>query len=142
MKWFEVRDREWSQQYISDMPWAAISISEDANWPELNPYNLTALLQLKFNHLNCAGDYERAFLFGGLFTLEHARQIIDFTNRNWINVGSFLFQCDDGMCCAPAVAAALMYIKYGPGNEKWYFENKNPSRRVYNTILREYYRRS
>lgn len=139
VKWFEVRDRQLSQQYKSGMPWAAISISSVSDWPSLQPCNRAALLQLKFNDCKNSSEYERGFLYGGIFSLSHAKQILSFAERHWNYVDSFLFQCEDGQCCAPAVAAALMYIYYGPKADDWYFENMNPNIFVYRTILREHY---
>ena len=139
MKWFEVRDRQWSQQYKSEMPWAAICVSSQSDWPSLQPYNRSALLQLKFKHCADATDYRDGFLYGDLFSPIHARQVLSFVNRHWDYVDSFLFQCEDGKCCAPAIAAALMYIRYGSDADDWYFENRSPNVFVYRTILKEHY---
>lgn len=136
VKWLEVRDRNWSQQYTSDMPWAAISISQSRAWPSLQIHNRAALLQLSFKDCHNSDDYYRAFLFGGMFSLNHAEQILSFMDRHWECVDSFLVQCETGRCCAPAIAAAITYLKYGEG--QWYFDNLEPNLQVYNTILKQY----
>ena len=119
------------------MPWAAISVAEDKNWPRLRIMNRTGLLQLSFKDCKNCDDLNHAFLFGGLFTRQHAEQILSFVDRHWSSVDSFLIQCESGERVAPAIAAAIMRIRYGPEADNWYFDNLHPNITVYGMLLRE-----
>jgi predicted protein tyrosine phosphatase len=137
VKWIEVRDRDWATQYQSDHPWIAISIATHLNtWPILQSQNRIALLQLAFTN----DSYQQVqFVSPGIFTYTHAKQILDFVAAHWDEVSSILIHCGPIPCRAAAIAAAIMYIRYGKGADNWYFQKMDPNWMVYHMMLREYY---
>jgi len=137
VKWFEIRDIRRSQNYVSAMPWAAICVSPNDRWPYLQSENRVALLQLSVDSVQNAKDIARSFLFGGMFSHNHAKQVLSFVDRYWRDVDSFLIQCNDGRTCSPAIAAAIMYIMYGNKADDWYFDNCNPNMLIYQTLIKE-----
>lgn len=101
--------------------------------------NRVDLLQISFLDIRTERDFWfESCSYDCIFNRKKASQILDFVHGNWNRVGAFLFQCESGDCCAPAVAAAISYIHWR-GEERNYFTWFHPNPLVYQTLLKTYY---
>ncbi len=139
MKWIEIRSREWATQYHPDAPWAAISIATEAyTWPRLETQNRIGLLQLDFVDISNP-DILMTIVPARVFNKVQASSILDFVDLHWQKATSFLIHCESGHSRSSAVAAAIMYIRYGQRAARYFFDNERPNRLVYNILLKQYY---
>ncbi|MFW6114395.1 MAG: hypothetical protein ACOC7K_01500 [bacterium] len=125
-KHFEVRSARNAEFFRSDRPWAAISISSRDDHPALDEQNRVGLLQLVFDD-TAQPDHAHAF------TASHAEEILEFVERMWDKVETFLIHCEIGMSRSPAVAAALSRIHYNDDGP--WFEMDFPNRLVYQLLV-------
>lgn len=137
LKWIETRDQNRAQDYVSDMPWAAISISSGHNYVKLKENNRVSNLQISFQDCRNSVNILRGFSFGGLFSQKNARSILSFVDNCWDKVDSFLIQCEDGKSKSSAVSAAIIHLKYGQKAAAPYFEDNDVNLLIYRTILKE-----
>ena len=136
MKWIEARSGHDIEDYCSDTPWAAISISTQPNtWPHLSSKNRVGVLQLTFanlTNLQCVLD-------SPMFNMNHALQVLDFMKWSWGLAESYLVHAEEDLARSSAVAAAMLHIHYGKESCRWHFENCRPNIIVYRTILRAHF---
>lgn len=125
-KQFEVRSARNAEFFRSDRPWAAISISSREDHPALDEQNRAGLLQLVFDD-TAQPDNPRAF------TVCQAEEILQFVERMWDKVQTFLIHCEIGMSRSPAVAAALSKVCYN--DDGLWFEMDFPNRLVYQLLV-------
>lgn len=132
----EVMNFDGIEHYQESRKHVVISIvSPGTEFPKL-PQNSKRLgvIQLQFHDLD---KPIFAFSKDGYFERGHARQIIDFAEKN--KGRKIIVHCEAGISRSPAVAAALAYILNGRGEDTRYFRKYLPNRRVYSTILNEYF---
>ncbi len=133
LKTIEVRSKSKAREFISDVPWAAISIaSYDGDWPKLNAAKRMGLLQLWFADLEFErGDPEI------MFQHSHAKQIYKFiAEMQEKEVELLLIHCEAGISRSPAIAAAVAQAFLGE-NATPYFKKYNPNQLVYKKMVQE-----
>jgi len=130
LKRIEVRSRLKAAEFVSEVPWAAISISSYNDWPELNSANRIGLLQL------CFEDMEHNYKDYILFQDKHAEQIYEFASEMAKKVEIILVHCQAGISRSPAVAAVLDKAFLG-GETKSYFDEYHPNKLVYKKMIQE-----
>jgi predicted protein tyrosine phosphatase len=135
-----VLGRSAATDFVSDKPWACISIgTEPGDWPKLNKCQLVDLLQISFFDLDripdeCTNEDKIV-----LFNEDHARRIWEFVESVWDRVDLILVHCLAGVSRSPAVAAAVAKIRYS--SDDLYFKSYAPNMLVYRIMLKEYYER-
>ena len=125
-KRFETRSAVNAQFFRCELPWAAIAISSDGDFPTLDETNRLALLRLIFEDTL---DRDSPDSFSGA----QATAILDFVAEWWDRIDVLLVHCELGLSRSPAVAAALSRIYYqddGP-----WFEQEFPNALVYELLL-------
>lgn len=131
-KRFETRSAVNAQFFRCEVPWAAIAISSDGDFPALDDTNRLALLQLVFEDTL---DRDSPDAFNAF----QATAILDFVAEWWDRIDVWLIHCELGLSRSPAVAAALSRIYYqddGP-----WFELEFPNALVYELLLETHARR-
>lgn len=132
----EVRSRQNAKLFKSDKPWIAISIStESGDFPELSTENRVGLLRLRFWDIANPSSRQIQAEDSKLFSVEQAKEVLDFVNANWDKVDAILVHCEAGMSRSPAIAAAIEYIKNGKEASMPYFKKYIPNGFVYKTLL-------
>src|SRR4051812_33394985 len=109
----EIVVRSWSEaeKFTSDLAWAAIQIASKPNdWPQLNPANQVARLQLFFPDRALP---DRDYPVEKLFSASHADAILEFVLLHAKSINGLLVHCELGISRSPAVAAALTRIFLG-----------------------------
>ncbi len=107
IKKIKVTSKSQAKAFISDVPWAAISITTyKDDWPKLNGTKRLGLLQLWF------ADVELEYYSLAdeiLFKPEHAKQIYDFVKsmHEKNDVELLLVHCEAGYSRSPAIACVL-----------------------------------
>jgi len=107
--------------------------SKRARLPKL--YSRLAILDLEFSDLDEHLPSESFYI---LFTKEDAKKILNFYNKYKDKIEIVVCQCEAGISRSAGVAAALSKI-YNEEDEI-YFKRFIPNKRVYRTILEEYYK--
>ena len=102
-----------------------------------NP-NSKGVLYLQFFDIDFIDENTPAY---GMFTKEHAKEILDFVYKVRASVDLLIFSCDAGRSRSAAVAAAIWHILGGPGAESGIFDSRmyNVNMHVYRTILDYHY---
>lgn len=132
----EVRSRQNAKLFRSDKPWAAISIStESGDFPELDATNRVGLLRLRFWDIANPSSKQIQAEDSKLFSVEQAKEVLDFVNANWDKADTILVHCEAGMSRSPAIAAAIEYIRSGKEASLPYFKKYIPNGFVYKTLL-------
>lgn len=131
-KRFEVRSARNAEFFMSNRPWAAISISSSNDFPALDAQNRVGLLRLVFEDTTQAGKPES-------FNAIQATEILDFVELVWDEAEVLLIHCDVGLSRSPAVAAALSRIYYNDDGQ--WFNSDFPNRLVYQLLVDEHARR-
>ena len=123
----EVLPKAKATDFTCDVPWAAISISTDYDWPELNEVNREGLLRLRFADTDKDDD-------GGI-TEDQAMQILIFVRMSVKShqAETLLVHCLMGQSRSPAVAAAICNVL--GEDDSYFFKKYTPNRKVYRTIL-------
>ena len=130
MKKIVVSSRSKAKEFISDVPWAAISISDHRDdLPKLNACQRVGLLQLVFE--------DTEFNTPDSFKLEHAKQIIEFVREVNDKIEVLLVHCFAGWSRSPAVAAAIDKM-LNKKNITRYWEDYEPNMLVFDTIVKEW----
>ena len=125
-----VKSKRLAKEFISDIPWAAISVSTHGDWPILNKCQQTALLQLAFADADTQSEATEA----PLFTEHDAENILSFIQNEKHKIEILLVHCEAGISRSPAIAAALSLII--DGDDKYFFKPPyRPNMMVYRTIL-------
>jgi len=134
-KTFEVRSRGYAQEFKSDKPWAAISVTTEPPWPDLLEENRVGLLQLEFMDAEFIRPTSKWSNGLSIFNEDHAMQILEFVSDMWDKAEVFMAHCDAGQSRSPAIAAAIENIYYGSGADQHWFNTKTPNMLVYRKIL-------
>lgn len=139
-KIFSVCTGEESYKFQCCYPWAAISISTDpGHWYALDRANRHGWIQVHFaDYLNERVSPSES-LHGDVFTIQKAREILDFVNSMWNRVGCFMVHEESTPSRSAAIVAAVIHIHCGREKEHWVFEHFKPNMLVYHTLLRAYY---
>lgn len=134
MKVIEIRSKSKAKEFISDVPWAAISIASYENdWPKLNGAKRLGLLQLWFADV----EFESAGDEYPLFKPEHAQKIYEFVaEMKEKGVELLLVHCEAGISRSPAIGCAIDQTFCG-GEAKKYFTKYSPNRLVYKIMIQE-----
>ena len=115
-------------KFQCDQPWACISIgSEPGDWPKINKVQQVDIIQLAFEDTEFKRDT------GIVFNEQHAKDILDFVDKNWDKIEILMVHCLAGQSRSPAVAAAIAKIKYD--DDDVFFNKYTPNMLVYRTIL-------
>jgi predicted protein tyrosine phosphatase len=123
-----VLSRSAAKDFSCDKPWACISIaSEPGDWPQINKVQQVDLLRLAF------ADNEYAGEDGPPFSPIHAKQILEFVEKNWDKTEVLMIHCFGGISRSPAIAAAIAKLRYQ--DDSMFFCLYTPNKLVYNTIL-------
>ncbi len=135
---FAITNKIRVQWFSSEQPYAVISIvsPHDIHPPLMEGY--VDVLRLHFMDIDFGIESLNEY---GFFP-EHAKKIIDFTEKNKTRVEMFVVHCNAGISRSSGVAAALS--KVYDGDDTWVFENYRycPNMRVYRGILDEAFNRS
>lgn len=135
-----VLSRQWAKKYKCDKPWAAISVSTaSGDFPELSSDNRLGLLRLQFWDISNPSQRQLEAEDPKLFSRDQAKQVIDFVNQHWDSIDTLLVHCEAGLSRSPAIAAAIISIKYGEGADEEWFYKFNPNYHVYQSIINEHY---
>lgn len=132
-KKFEVLTRGYAEQFKSDVPWAAISITTEPPWPDLSEENRVGLLQLEFLDAEFVRPTHKWGAGFHIFDEDDAIQLLDFVKEMWPQVECFMVHCAAGISRSPAVAAAIEKIYYG--DDQYWFNTRTPNMLVYSKIL-------
>jgi len=125
-----VLSKEEALYFVSDVPWACISIATDEHaWPPIDENNRVGLLQLAFP------DLEVPVAGYGLFGDEHAHRILEFVQEVWHAVELLVVHCEAGASRSPAVATAISRIYLGEDREFFRPGVYDPNYLVYQTLL-------
>jgi predicted protein tyrosine phosphatase len=134
-----VLSKRLAKDFISDAPWAAISIDTIDKWPSLGQCQRVDLLRLSFADLD-KQEYIDTHneLFSGykirLFTEQDAEDILNFILSVKDRIDTLLVHCEAGISRSPAIAGALSLIFY-QNDEKFFKKPYSPNMVVYRTIL-------
>ena len=139
-KRLEIRSRNSVPQFLSQVPWVAVSISHNGSWPCISEENRIGLLQVSIPDASIHDLFYRCLGINDICDRKKAIQILDFIYQYWDRVGLLLVQCESGNCCAPAIAAACSYIHYR-GTEIRFFDRYHPNWLVYSMLLKVHYDR-
>lgn len=140
MKNIEVRSRKWAKEFVSDKPWAAISIStEKGDFPELKTENRVGLLRLSFWDISNPSFMQIETFDNKLFSKKQAKYILDFVAEVWPIADTLLVHCEAGLSRSPAIAAAISNIYLGDGTENDYFSRYMPNNFVFKTLIEVHY---
>jgi predicted protein tyrosine phosphatase len=136
-----VLSRKWAKQFKCDKPWAAISVStQPGDFPELSAENRLGLLRLCFWDISKPSLRQLEAEDPKLFTREQGREILDFVDEHWDKIDTLLVHCEAGMSRSPAIASAIISIKYGEGADaEWFKTYHLLNRFVYKLITEEYH---
>lgn len=135
-----VLSKQKAKDFVSDVPWAAISISTYGDWPELNKCQQLGLLQLAYadaESQEMIDDINNAFPNDPpirLFTEKDAEDILNFYLSVKDKIEVLLVHCEAGICRSSATAAAIALTF--EGSDKEFFQAPfRPNSKVYRTIL-------
>lgn len=123
-----VLNRAKAEEFTSDVPWVAISIICEGDFPKLSKENRLAICKVAF------WDTDVVVRGQPRMTECQAEEILKFADEYWDKVETLLIHCDAGRSRSPAVAAALSRIKVG--HDDGYFNSHIPNRWVYGTLLK------
>jgi len=120
-----VLSRRLAEQYVSDEPWACISITDNEDRDaKINKCQLQAVLRLKFEDVNLEGSES--------FSDEQANQVLDFVKEWWDKIETLVVHCYAGQCRSPAIAAIISKIYYG--DDMFYLKRFTPNTLVFRKL--------
>lgn len=135
-----VRSRSEAKAFTSDVPWAAISISDRPDeFPKLNACQRVGLLQLCFHDVDDVSHWEQSPAYDAevepvLFTYQMAQQVWCFVEQHRGKIETLLVHCFAGRSRSPAIAAAIAECLLRD-TERTHFRGKCPNMRVYSKLL-------
>jgi predicted protein tyrosine phosphatase len=134
----QVLSRSQAKEFISDVPWACISIAtEQSDFPKINKVQQIGILQIIFADVDTQEHLEyldkEVGIKSQLFSKSHAEKILNFINEVKDKIEILMVHCTAGASRSPAVAAAIQKI-LGQDDSHW-FKTKCPNALVYRTIL-------
>ncbi len=131
LKQIEVRSKSKAKEFISDVPWAAISIATYENdWPKLNGAKRMGWLKLFFED----AEFIREDSGYKYFNADLAKEIFDFMEGLDKDVELLLVHCEAGISRSPAIAAVLAQV-YLEGDANLYFNKYDPNPLVYKILV-------
>jgi predicted protein tyrosine phosphatase len=133
----DVRSRSEALKFLSEEPWAAISVSTHPDgFPKLNKCQRVDLLQLCFDDIDELDRWAQHPMYHKeyrLFNKQDAMQIWNFLELTKEKIRTLLVHCEAGVSRSPAIAAAINKVLYG--TDRGYFTNYTPNMLVYRTLL-------
>lgn len=117
------------------VPHLIVSIRDPGDPPPSIPPNpqCRGILALEFHDAEPSRGY-RVSLDRQLFTLKQAEQVWSFIRQHTANITATIIHCEKGLSRSPAIAAAL--CKVMGGDEQVFFEQYEPNRHVFRTMLK------
>ena len=135
-----VLSRKFAKEFTCDKPWAAISVSTTmGDFPELSEQNRLGLLRLCFWDISNPSNRQLEADDPKLFSYEQANQVLEFVDEHWDKIDTLLVHCEAGLSRSPAIASAIISIKYGEGSDVEWFKRFNLNRLVYQRIIEEFH---
>ena len=134
-----VNNRATAESFVSDLPWAAIQITDPGGqWPELSTARRRGVLQLRFPDRDAPDE---AFPEPTLFSETQASEILDFVQEHQARIVRLLVHCEEGANRSAAVAAALTRVFLPDADWGQFFERRSPNILVFGRLMTEAQRR-
>jgi len=134
------------QKAYFDFPHIIISMTDDAQFfPNISERNCKGILRVAIWDTEDGVSYRSLHTFGApsiprdrIFSVDHAKSILEFVFSHINEVNLIVCQCDAGMSRSASTAAALSKILNGD-NTMFLNPPYFPNRLIYKTIINEYY---
>jgi predicted protein tyrosine phosphatase len=133
-----VLGRREAKEFISDVPWAAISISTYPDeFPKLNKCQQIGLLQLAFADIDNRPEWEDAPGYDKEpdwtpISYRQAQEIWNFVASVQDKIKALLVHCEAGVSRSPAIAAAISEVILGRPHK---VPGSSPNLRVYTKLM-------